>query len=489
MTRKSIDLEDIIPSERSCLTRHTCQICRRLVQSAYNCSCLHLFCKECILPLYSTAPVCPITREAISQPQPVEYIDQVIKETSVFCTNRQLFCSWEGKSSTLTFHLDSDCPKENICCLHDRCESIVMRENLLYHTENCAFRKVNCEYCEDKVAFIDRAVHYEVCVCYPIECTNGCGEYIQRRALDTHKRDACPNTLLDCPFKTLGCRTTLLRFQMAEHLDKSVSDHLITILHNNVKKDDIIQSHISLESRIREIESNIHNSISASITNAVSAKLDEAFSTLVSRLPTQSTSGKGGLLGKKRQREDDELTSDLENTSSCSNIATSARKKTPSFCTMLKDDATKVSINGRTAKYTSSQEDHCYLLHKSKTSTKGVEWIVYINSDPKWIAMGLCHQDKAKQFSVNNHHSYLITSNGYSYNCSEESENNKSIDCFEELKKGDTIQFRYLPSEGLLLYRINESTLVRQLKKIPKVKDISPCVVLHFKNDEITVDY
>ena len=81
--------------------------------------------------------------------------------------------------------------------------------------------------------------HYPQCSKYPIDCPNKCREYpFERQQLESHLKDECPLTLVDCLFHYAGCDVQLPRKDMPEHM-KDTATHLTllaSITHNLVKE-------------------------------------------------------------------------------------------------------------------------------------------------------------------------------------------------------------------------------------------------------------
>ena len=95
-----------------------------------------------------------------------------------------------------------------------------------HETEQCKKRPYSCDYCRDYLATFEYVteIHYPLCSKYPVACPNECREdKFERQELETHLRDQCPLTLVDCPFHYAGCQTQLPRKDMPEHMRETVS--------------------------------------------------------------------------------------------------------------------------------------------------------------------------------------------------------------------------------------------------------------------------
>jgi hypothetical protein len=82
--------------------------------------------------------------------------------------------------------------------------------------------------------------------------------------------------------------------------------------------------------------------------------------------------------------------------------------------------------------------------------TKSKTWVVtIIKKVPGWLGLGVCDRsilernDFKFSNSINNHGCFMLSSNGYSWNCNNINENNKLQKGFPPLKDGDKIKFFY----------------------------------------------
>jgi hypothetical protein len=458
--RKSIKLEDVVPQDREKLNFLNCLICHSILDLAYTDLCGHIFCRDCGLPVYQSEKKCPVTMAELEvEPSPVHYLDNIINQAVIYCTNRQQLCTWEGVKCKLDDHLNTDCPKELITCPHDRCGIRIYREVLAYHKENCELRKVNCIYCEDSVALIDLSTHHQLCANYPCICQ--CNQIIQRKQLNLHIINDCPKTILPCCFSHLGCEAKVERSQLNEHLNANLGNHLLFMMDSKKTK----EKKPNIENLFKEQRDEFSSEI---------RELRESINLLKEG---------GEFIGKKRPREgqeDDAAASDLE---------VKLQGKNVHIYTTNKEEE-KFSINGKTVKYLADGQ-YSYIFHKFKKTAKYNEWTITLNTDSHWMAFGLCQRDllvSNKLESDNLSQGYFVTTGGQTYNCLVEEENKVAIPDFIELKKGNTIQFRYRFEDSCLYFKTSKGNTAK-LSKVPYKSTIVPCVILYFKNDEITLEY
>ena len=105
----------------------------------------------------------------------------------------------------------------------------VLRKDLNKHeTEECPRRQYNCPHCMVAGEYLERTtIHYEKCpkVCIPCPNTN-CLHKISRCELSDHRK-VCEFEIVSCKYVSIGCKTSLIRKDLAEH--ESNSHHHLQI--------------------------------------------------------------------------------------------------------------------------------------------------------------------------------------------------------------------------------------------------------------------
>jgi TNF receptor-associated factor 4 len=104
----------------------------------------------------------------------------------------------------------------------------LQQRHLHEHLENdCPKRLVKCLFCEEEGTYqFTTGGHLEICLVYPIGCTNaGCNQQIPRQLMSSHK-EACPKEIIPCQYETVGCKEKIIREEQDEHNEKWVKQHL-----------------------------------------------------------------------------------------------------------------------------------------------------------------------------------------------------------------------------------------------------------------------
>mgnify|MGYP002804108919 FL=1 len=129
-----------------------CPICTDVLKDPVQCHNEHYFCRACItkhLINSQTCPVCveKVTEESLSKAPRIvsDYLDGLM----VNCDHSEQGCSEMVELGHLETHI-SVCKYRPVTCPNERCQTTVSMAHLEQHTsENCEYRQVYCEECED----------------------------------------------------------------------------------------------------------------------------------------------------------------------------------------------------------------------------------------------------------------------------------------------------------------------------------------------------
>ena len=230
-----------------------CTICRLPSRDPYLTDCCgNVFCQSCLLTSMqekaakssssssssssassTNGPVCPNAR----CPNPRGFkmfrnkqIERTVNELKVYCTNKSKGCNWQYKVGEITIHLARNCQFEDIECTN-KCGQMVQRQHLSRHVINdCPSRTVKCKYCrvEGQHSFI-LGDHKETCPKYPVTCPNNCKiSDLLQEGLAAH-REKCPLEMVECDYFAEGCTVKILRQNLAKHNKDNMEKHFTLI--------------------------------------------------------------------------------------------------------------------------------------------------------------------------------------------------------------------------------------------------------------------
>ena len=93
----------------------------------------------------------------------------------------------------------------------------------------------------------------------------------------------------------------------------------------------------------------------------------------------------------------------------------------------------------------------------------------------------------------NDHHSFLVTSNQFSWNCNNKDQNILELKNFNEFKAGDEIKLSYSCFTQELKITLGEKTVILNKVNIEKQdeedEELVPCVILKYKDDEVKFEF
>ena len=215
--------------------RTECPVCLLVLKEPCLISCCgHKFCRECIERIKKDKKPCPLCNEPDFTFLRERALERDLKDLEVWCSYRKEGCEWKGKLRKLEEHLNRDPSPENrlngcqfvaVECTY-KCGAWFQRRHITTHeTQQCKKRPYSCDYCRDYHSTFEDVteVHYPQCGKYPVACPNDCDVYkFERQKLETHLREECPLSIVDCPFHFAGCETQLPRKDMPEHSKENV---------------------------------------------------------------------------------------------------------------------------------------------------------------------------------------------------------------------------------------------------------------------------
>ena len=150
-------------------------------------------------------------------------------ELPLLCPNE---CMKTFPRKEMNSHIEKDCPNTLVHCMNG-CGLKMKRRILSTHCEyECQHRKVSCEYCRTTLKYKELENHYKHCLEFPLFCPNECQRRLIRKEIWEHVKTDCPNTIVVCPYKEMGCEMKIKRCEVREHQEMFNSKHLdMTVLY------------------------------------------------------------------------------------------------------------------------------------------------------------------------------------------------------------------------------------------------------------------
>ena len=196
------------------LDRYFCVICHLPSREPHlSVCCGHVFCKSCIDQVIVPCPMC---RNENFVTFPNKQLDREIKNLDILCTNVERGCVWQGKLSEIGSHL-GDCQFVEVECTNKCGESMQRRYHPSHIDTECPRREVNCQYCREmgEHQFIE-GKHKEECPRFPVPCPNKCEvEFVPREDMEKHRVE-CQLEVIICSNE---CGEKLKRRDLTSHVE------------------------------------------------------------------------------------------------------------------------------------------------------------------------------------------------------------------------------------------------------------------------------
>ena len=115
-------------------------------------------------------------------------------------------------------YVDVECPR--------KCVQKVQKRNVDTHLVNeCPNRDYRCPHCNFANKYHVVSDHFEVCPYYPLTCPNRCGATFECDDLLDHMK-MCRLEEVQCVFSGAGCQAKFIRENEDEHMDQNTQKHL-----------------------------------------------------------------------------------------------------------------------------------------------------------------------------------------------------------------------------------------------------------------------
>ena len=241
-----------------------CIICQEIAHSVHQTSCCgYTICLDCARKWKMKNNSCPHCRNAPFQVMPDPKTRREIVGATVLCPNYTFGCDFVDVFGCVLKHIETSCRFELKNCPNSHCGQKFPSQILKFHCEElCPQRELVCPCCNTDAIKVDEFtaktwlqakhaltgsmaltyfllinVHSLKCPLWPTQCPNSCDPYLTltRSTVDSHVKEVCPETCIDCKFSVVGCGAQVRRKEMNGHLRYDVSQHMSALLEDYMK--------------------------------------------------------------------------------------------------------------------------------------------------------------------------------------------------------------------------------------------------------------
>ena len=153
--------------------------------------------------------------------------NEICPEFPLLCPNA---CLRTITRKEVELHVNSECPNTLLNC-ENECGIKIKRSEMQNHYKNeCQNRKIHCTQCSVIILYKEIDTHNGTCPEFPLLCPNECLKDLLRKEMESHIENDCPNTMIECPYKEMGCEAVMKRCEIVEHEQRSESKHLKNVL-------------------------------------------------------------------------------------------------------------------------------------------------------------------------------------------------------------------------------------------------------------------
>ncbi|XP_068433284.1 TNF receptor-associated factor 6 [Clinocottus analis] len=205
-------------------SKYECPICLMALRNAIQTPCGHRFCKNCIeKSIRDTGQRCPVDNVRLLEDQlfPDNFAKREILSLTVRCPNSG--CDEKMELRQLETHL-ARCQFATVPC--SQCQQSVRKSHLDEHkTLECQRRPMSCPYCVAHFYYEDRELHEQQCPFASVKCQY-CEMDLIRDQIKSHCDTECPKAPIACNFSTFGCKKSMQRHDLAQHMQEFTQMHM-----------------------------------------------------------------------------------------------------------------------------------------------------------------------------------------------------------------------------------------------------------------------
>lgn len=504
---------------------YICPVCKGIYWNPVVDRCGHVFCEKCYQHEKKSNQKCPISKEEFGpSPTVVPVLLQFIEKQIIYCNNKQKGCEWKGMVKDLEEHLSNSCLKEDKICPYDNCGQYIMKEKMDEHKDNCKYRLEKCKECNEEIESYKLKDHQLSCLVVKENLmkqgANGVNCIISDK--EDNKLSPIYNSIIDKEISEVNW----------EILDSSnlTDSELEQVIHYVVREINTMNSKLMKLAKIvkalkkKKMEKINKSFLDGNNLNNFSTIIKNHDKKVGNTKDIKSISKNSKIMFiKKRSRpfNDDPIIIKNELSQKCLEEQKSTTSQDSSKTKDIQFSQPKINfyqeketsiydrnnlngqivITGSVAKFISGKKaQHKFLFGSQNinvTGTSPTTWTVKLLSNSKWIAIGLC--DKKKVYSNNghfmsnsldfNHGSFVISSNGYTWNCQNSEEDNHAV-IIPEMEKCSEIKLTYDPKKRTLIFSGTETVTLTQVFPVTySYKELTPCIVFLNNGDSIQMSF
>ena len=165
MAENSKDLGLSLMNSLSCLmTSFSCKICFEVLDDPVQCqNNEHYFCRKCMTKHLENSETCPLCMDQLTletlRPSSRVVANFVPELKKARCRHVSRGCTENVEVKDVLLH-EQRCDYAPVVCSNEGCKETVNRcDQESHETEECKFRKITCESCDEELVYVDYERH------------------------------------------------------------------------------------------------------------------------------------------------------------------------------------------------------------------------------------------------------------------------------------------------------------------------------------------
>ena len=395
-----LDPKNFVSENKADLNDYICPLCNGILFKPVSDKCSHFFCKKCVVSYIKTHKFCPLDKfKELDILKDAPMVERIINNKYIMCKYISYGCSWKGKVKQYQNHL-----KE--------CEYI--DKKISKEKEEISFKKDNIKDNDD--------------------------------------------SKVNCIFE--GCDVKVNN--MSSHLKTNREEHELIFQHSfNLFRREIMDKFNKIEKFISKKRTNEEVILIEKGNPKSSKKKDNLFDSPIKNKNEFNNNADTGFnllspckeILKSQSKKNIEIKenefSPKENKNSKTPKKTQINLCESNFSMNTKEHSAFIELLGKRVRINGSgkEKKFRFAFADVNLNISSWKWKIKVIKLKDWAAFGACFKDEIissnyKYTKPLNHSTFVISSNGYVWNCLNEVQNGKYFD-FLEINEGDELEFHY----------------------------------------------
>ncbi len=230
------------------LKEFECPLCLLVTREPNLTSCCgQHFCQSCINRIITDRKPCPFCKVLNFTVLLDKKQRRKVLTLEVQCPLSMRGCGWTGQLGAFQSHVNGDCGFVDVSCPNNCGNSLQRRLMDSHLLEACPNRLFTCKYCGLISTSTHKKIcdaHYSECSKFPVCCPNDCEAGLVEQGKMREHLNECLFQLVECEFAHVGCCEKVQRKDLTRHVERNAQRHVLLAVAINESHIEEMQAHM-----------------------------------------------------------------------------------------------------------------------------------------------------------------------------------------------------------------------------------------------------